>query len=302
MRRVAILMSTYNGGEKIKSQAESILNQKDVNICLLIRDDGSSQATKDVLTELERDNPEKVKVFFCKNNGWKQSFIELLFLANDADYYGFSDQDDVWMEEKVISCINKMETDDYDGVKLCHCNAICTNENLTPRNEQEKRIPSPPSHKVAFATEYFQGCGMIWNREAMRLLQKYKPKDKNISHDYWVGLICYLFGKIYFCEEPQFYHIRYEDSCSSDGNVLKGRMRRVKDLLSGKNAYMNPATDLLAGYDEYLDEDDRLFLTAMRDYKSQGECKKKILHDKEFSRPSKFSTLLLRLSIIFNRY
>ena len=65
-----------------------------------------------------------------------------------------------------------------------------------------------------------------------------KEKDVNnadIAHDFWVGLICYLFGKIYFIKEPQFYHIRYNHSESSDGSKFKGRLNRIKKLKKTNN-------------------------------------------------------------------
>lgn len=46
---VAVLMSTYNGEKYIKEQITSILNQENVNILLMIRDDGSSNKTMEVL-------------------------------------------------------------------------------------------------------------------------------------------------------------------------------------------------------------------------------------------------------------
>lgn len=302
-KNVLILMSTYNANESLIKQIESIFNQKNVNISLYIRDDGSNSKTKELLNLLSKKYNKKITVVYGDNVGWKKSFLELISSADlTYDYYGFSDQDDIWFEDKVISCIKDMEKDEYDGIKLCHCNSLSVNERLVERNEQEIRIKEPRTHKNAFAMEYFQGCGMLWNQKAMKLLTKKKISNPNISHDFWVGLICYLFGRVYFINLPKFYHIRYDNSQSSDGSVLKGRIKRIKEILTSNNAYMNPSYDLLKNYDNYLDEKDKIFLKYLKNYKNSLNAKIKVLFDKDFSRNSFSSTLLMKIAILFNKY
>ena len=47
-------MSTYNGGERIRRQIQSIINQKGIETHLLIRDDGSDSETVDVYKRQSR--------------------------------------------------------------------------------------------------------------------------------------------------------------------------------------------------------------------------------------------------------
>ena len=304
MNKVLIVMSTYNGGSRIDRQVNDILNQTNVLTTLLIRDDGSEKETTRLLQGLKESHPDRIIVLFGKNIGWKKSFHYLLQseYAHGYDYYGFSDQDDAWMPDKLSECIEMMEADSWKGPKLSHCAALTVDEDLQMRGEQEHRIAQPLNHKSAFATEYFQGCAMMWNQACMDLIQRHQMKDPNVSHDYWVGLIGYLFGKVYFCDEPKFYHIRYDNSESSDGNVNKGRLRRVKSLLTNKDAYMNPAQDLLDGYSDLLNSSDELFLKCMRDYKSNFKDKMQMLSEKDFRRPSGLSSILLKLAVLINRY
>lgn len=55
MRTVQVLMSTYNGGNNIIKQVNSIQKQKNVKVLLTIRDDGSNNETLDVLRTLEKN-------------------------------------------------------------------------------------------------------------------------------------------------------------------------------------------------------------------------------------------------------
>lgn len=83
---------------------------------------------------------------------------------------------------------------------------------------------------------------------------------------------------------------------------MRGRMSRIKALLGGQKAYMNPASDLLDGYSDLLSTDDKSFLISLRDYKNNKTNKINILKDKSFVRPSRLSTILLKLSVLSGKY
>ena len=120
VKKVLILMSTYNGEEKIIKQVDSILNQINVNVEILIRDDGSDNKTLEILRAVEHKDA-RVRVQYANNIGWKRSFLDLVYSCPlDYDYFGFSDQDDIWFKDKVYSLISLMESDNDNKVKLGH--------------------------------------------------------------------------------------------------------------------------------------------------------------------------------------
>ena len=107
MKKVQVLLSTYNGEKYLKEQIESILKQKEVDKKLIVRDDGSSDSTIKILEEISNKN-KKIIFYKGKNIGPARSFMELLKKSEEADYYSFADQDDIWEENKIISAINKL--------------------------------------------------------------------------------------------------------------------------------------------------------------------------------------------------
>ncbi len=303
MKKTLILMSTFNGGKRIIRQINSIINQIGVEVHILIRDDGSSDYTKKILERVANEYSGRINIIYGNNKGWKQSFIDLIYDASlEFDYYGFSDQDDIWMEDKIVSCITLMENDKSEGVKLAHCNALSVDSNLVMREEQEFRKPSPKSFKTAISTEYFQGCGMVWNKDAMILIQRYRPKNVQLAHDYWVGLLCYTFGKVYFREEAKFFHIRYGNNESSDGSCSLGRRKRIELIKRGSSAYMNPAQDLVIGYFDLLPKTKGIFVKRLTEYKKSLKDKLYLVFDISFSRPTIGSTVLFKYQILTNKY
>ena len=92
MKEITVLMSTYNGEMFIREQIDSILNSKDVELQLLVRDDGSSDQTIPILKSYQT----KKKLSFYQGHNVRpaKSFMELLCKAPSSKYYAFSDQDD----------------------------------------------------------------------------------------------------------------------------------------------------------------------------------------------------------------
>lgn len=97
--RITVILSAYNGEKYIQSQIDSILNQTYDNFILYIRDDGSTDGTRKILKQYsEKDS--RVKVQYGENIGYVKSFFKMLSEVN-SEYIAFSDQDDIWLPEKL---------------------------------------------------------------------------------------------------------------------------------------------------------------------------------------------------------
>lgn len=102
-KSVQVVMSTYNGEKYLKEQIDSILSQEGVDVRLYIRDDGSSDRTTDILASYQEHK--NVKIEKGNNLGFAKSFLTALDECDEADYYAFSDQDDVWEKDKLSTAI-----------------------------------------------------------------------------------------------------------------------------------------------------------------------------------------------------
>lgn len=300
MFKVQVLLSTYNGEKTIARQIGSILEQTDIDVHILVRDDGSTDNTVQVLEHLVERNSDKIQLIHGVNVGWRKSFLELILDAPDSEYFAFSDQDDIWFPEKLIKSVKAMETSDFDA-QLVHVQSLEVDEMLHPLPSQKLKIPCPQSFEMAIVTEIFQGCSMVWNRTLMTVLRNNIPSHPEIPHDFWVGLIGYLVGSIHFISEPLFYHIRYANNSSTDGNVFRGREMRLRKVLASTYAYLNPAEDLLNSSIQINPIHKRFLERVVRSRNNFGIRMLLVLNPK-FRRPSLFSTLLLKLLVILGRY
>lgn len=300
MKTVTVIMSSYNGALFIERQIKSIYNQKDVSINCFIRDDGSSDNTLQILTELQKKYA-NLSFIVGDNVGWEKSFLIALSLAPQADYYAFADQDDVWFDNKIINGLNQLAQYPDNEVVMFHCNKISVNRDLTPLSHQIKRLSRPINRQNAVVQEYAQGCSIIFNNAAKNLLTKRLPIEK-IAHDFWVGLVCFMFGHVIYDCNPYFYHINYGNNASGEGHLLKSWQKRWRMFWGTKNVYYLPSSDLLSdAYVDLLTDEDKIFLQQTLDYKTNIRSKLNLLFSLKFRRASLLGTLSLKCAILFNR-
>jgi glycosyltransferase involved in cell wall biosynthesis len=132
MKNIAILLSTYNGGEYLKEQLDSIFEQDYQNFTLYVRDDGSTDDTILVLNSyLDKYSNMVVMEDSKRHRGANESFLWLLNHV-EADYYMFCDQDDIWLKEKIstqVTAISSVNINDLNAkpVLVFHDLILTTN-------------------------------------------------------------------------------------------------------------------------------------------------------------------------------
>lgn len=295
-----VVMSTYNGGERIVKQLDSIFSQEGVDVECFVRDDGSKDKNTHTVLTKYMQHEDRLKVEFAENVGWQRSFLLALSKASKADYYAFSDQDDVWMSDKLSKSISELEKHNPENALLFHCNRISCTPDLKALPVQAPKVPYPLNKKNALTQEYAQGCSIVINDTARNLVCRHFPPE-NVPHDFWTGLICYYFGGVYYSSEPLFYHINHGGNASTAGHIKESRQRRLKSFLR-ENSYPNVAKDLINGYTDLLSTNDRNFLQIVATNKDSFVKKLRLVLDPNFKRVNWQGTLLLKLSVLLGKY
>lgn len=107
---ITIIMAAYNGQEYINEQLESIKNQTYRDWRLVVRDDGSSDKTVDILKKFAKEVEQEViiKVNEEPSGSAKRNFARLLQDVQNSSYVMFTDQDDIWKKDKIEVTYNAM--------------------------------------------------------------------------------------------------------------------------------------------------------------------------------------------------
>ena len=207
MKKVAVLMSAYNGEKYIREQIDSVLAQKDVDLTLYIRNDGSKDKTSEILKEYSK--LPNVTVFDEENTGVGISFMRLVYNVPDTfDYYCFCDQDDIWLPDKIISGIDMIEGSDIP--MLYTSNQELVDSEGKSYDMRYKEIP-PFSYKQLVCANRLAGCTFVWNNRLQKELcaPGHRPDESFFKiriHDVWVMLVASLKGKIVYDSNS---HIHY---------------------------------------------------------------------------------------------
>jgi glycosyltransferase involved in cell wall biosynthesis len=134
-KHIAILMSTYNGAKYVSQQIDSIEAQTHTDWALYVSDDGSQDETLAILQQkFSFFKQNKTKLLNGPRKGFCKNFLSMACNPTiKADYYAFSDQDDVWDKDKLTAGLNKLhEIESLDIPALYFGRTTYTKEDLTP--------------------------------------------------------------------------------------------------------------------------------------------------------------------------
>ena len=204
MEKVDILLATYNGEKYIREQIDSILNQTYKEFRLLISDDGSTDGTRDILNEYKAKD-DRIEIFMQEENLGVVKNFEFLLKKVEAKYYMFSDQDDIWKDEKIEKSLNKIE----EGFDLVYSDLEVVDENLNVTYESYwklkgiyKKIKKYNNFESLYLNNFITGCTVISKKELIDSFMPLPNISKFVLHDYWISLIISQNGKIAYIEEP----------------------------------------------------------------------------------------------------
>lgn len=227
MNKVQVLLSAYNGEQYISEQIQSILNQTYPFISILIRDDGSTDQTVEVLEELMNIHPHKIKLIKGPNVGVVSSFFELLRSA-DADYYCFCDQDDVWLDHKVEHAITRLDSSIHTDVPAM----VFTSTYLTDDELNRKGTwPKPPAQEPSFFNALYEniaiGATITMNQSARNLFIYSQSVDnqKVLMHDWWFYLLISAFGTVLFDNTPSMLYRQHSNNVVGGSNSIVGKLK-----------------------------------------------------------------------------
>ena len=233
--QIDILMATYNGEKYLKEQIESILNQTYKNIRLVISDDCSKDGTREILKQYEQD--ERIEVHYHeKNQGYIKNFEYLLKQVKN-DIYMLSDQDDVWLPEKVEKSYETLIKNDAD---LAFGDLEVVDENLNTIYESfnkfmlldrkiEKYINS---YKVNYLYNCVTGCTLISKSKWIKEIVPIPTDSKYLIHDHWMGLIVALNGELAYMPERYIKYRQHGNNQVGTEKVSHGfnKLEQVREL------------------------------------------------------------------------
>ena len=292
MKKVQVLLSAYNGEKYLAEQIESIMAQNYQAVSLLIRDDGSTDHTLDIIKKYA-DKYENIDFYTGDNLGVQKSFFHLMMHADKtADYYAFSDQDDVWLPEKIRRAVEMLEKQDGNRPLLYASETILVDEHLRKLPMYTKVSKTVPSFGNALVENICAGCTEVFNNQLLQLVNKKTP-EYVVMHDWWLYLCASAFGNVCFDSKSFILYRQHLDNQlgapSHIGNMWK---RRVEGFRKLRHSLSRQAHSFINEYPDLCQKDNLAF--AMARYKNHMGSRIGLVFSKEVHRQRRTDDMIYR--------
>lgn len=232
--KVLVLLATYNGAKYLNDQVNSILNQVDIDIDILISDDESTDETIIILNKFKFDH-KNIKVIKnkIKTSSHSGNFYNLILQSkpNKYDFIAYSDQDDKFHPYKYLKSAEHIIKSNVDGISS---SVRCFNgsKNIL---KQSKNIT-----KYDFLFEGAgQGCTFLIRSDIFLSFKKYVENNINLVQNFFFhDWLTYLYirsmkKKWMFLSEIYTDYRIHSDNTIGNKFSVSGAIDRVNKIFNG---------------------------------------------------------------------
>lgn len=230
---VAVLMAVKNGSVYLPEQIDSIINQQDCQITLFISDDCSSDGSMELLQQYEK-NVSNIKLL-PKTDAMGSAALNFYRLivdvkTDDFDYIAFSDQDDIWLPNKLSRHIQLAREHSADGVS----------SNVTafwPNGRKQLLNKAQPQRELDYLFESAgPGCTFLMTPRLISKVREHLLQENSLAktvalHDWLTYAICRASGWRWIIDFQSSVHYRQHQSNVLGANVgLHAKWSRILRL------------------------------------------------------------------------
>lgn len=297
--KVNILLSTYNGERFLAEQIKSIQEQTYSDWTLLIRDDGSKDQTREIIQNFVSQD-ERIRFINADevvNLGVIKSFYTLLHYE-EADYYFFSDQDDIWLPDKLQTSLDQAQHYSNQEPLMIYMDLKVVNQDLEVMTESMIRTQSHHANTelVQELTENTVTGGVSMINHA--LAELWTQTEDIIMHDWYLALLATAFGKLVYIDQAGELYRQHTDNVLGARTLSKRVQKWIRphilfsvywDLIKNSQKQAKYLLEMpLKAEDRELIEAfitimDKSFLDRIRILKKYGLRKNKAFHTFVFS-------------------
>lgn len=213
---IEVVLPTYNGVSYLEAQITSIYNQTLRPERVLLRDDGSSDGTQALISQLQQRYGTWLQVLPADGNLGCSANVNWLLQATTAPYVALADQDDLWLPEKLEQSLDLMkQLEACHGTStplLVHSDLELVDKDGTSLGcsylKRQRLNPLRTAPVDLALTNVVTGCTVLANRA---LLDKALPiPTKALMHDWWLALVASVFGRIDLLPRPTVQYRQHE--------------------------------------------------------------------------------------------
>jgi glycosyltransferase involved in cell wall biosynthesis len=302
---VAIFLCIFHGKHFLSEQLESIAQQSHQNWRLYVSDDGNCEDSAALINMFkDRFEDGRVTVVTGPNKGFVANFLSLTCDASiDADYFAYSDQDDIWHIDKLEKSIKFLS---HIGERLP--SLYCSRTLIVDKDNNDLGLSPLFSKRPAFANALVQNIGggntMVFNKQARHLAMQAGSEVPVITHDWWMYLLVSgSNGFIKYDPEPSLRYRQHDGNLVGSNISWAARFNRIYMLLTGRFKDYNERNiqSLYAAY-QFLSPENQRLLDQFCELRNSNFPKRIAMFRKlKIYRQTIFGKIGLWVAVIFNK-
>lgn len=292
MNKVLILLSTYNGDKYLQQQLDSLYNQQEVEVEILVRDDCSNDKTIEIL------NKNNINYYTGSFLDVSHSYFDLMKQASkyNCDYFAFCDQDDVWDKDKLKIAISSIQNTKEPA--LYYSGQRIVDENLT--FIENHILNKKRSLKTRFVLSDFAGCTGVFNKSLLKEVIKYEPKYM-LMHDTWILRVCLsIGGKVIIDPYPHISYRQHSNNTIGLKHDLISTYNQVNNYIN-KYKIEEVSKELLNGYGDRIIEPYKEVLQHIANYKKNRISKSYLLNKENIDFCNFGLNLTYKIKVLINK-
>lgn len=236
-KNFAVILGYYNGNKYLAQQIRSILDQSHSDVEVFISDDCSDFEVDIKSLDLAPKDTKRIRLGVRSANvGFTDNFLGALSSIDDSfKYYAFSDQDDIWYQDKIQKALVAIEAyPDRQPVLYCSRTEI-TDESCQNNLGSSPLFEKAPSFANALVQNIGGGNTMVFNRAARDLIVESSKNVNVVSHDWWCyQIISGAGGIVHYDPKPCLKYRQHNGNLVGSNNDWLARLIRLKRHLNGR--------------------------------------------------------------------
>lgn len=302
---ICILMSTYNGEKFLAEQLQSIADQSYKNWRVIISDDGSSDDTLTIAKQYQQLwGNDRLEIRQGPKQGFCQNFLSMTCdIAIRADLYAFSDQDDVWLTDKLERAVAYFDKNNQPQLPIAYGGRTQIVDEKLNTLGFSPEFTLPRSFRNALVQSICGGNTQVFNQPAKELLEQ-AGMQLVVSHDWWLyQIVKGAGGTFYYEPKPTLLYRQHANALVGGNQSFKGKIDRMLYVVNGRFKNWNDINyNALCNINHLLTKDNQDILKTFGKFRgAKLKDRVRLLEVCGLYRQTWRSTFNLWIATIFNK-
>lgn len=219
LKKISVIIPAYNCSQFLDDALKSVINQNLEDFEVIVVDDGSNQIESAACWNIIKSYPHTKLLTKC--NGGAASARNFGAKSAAGEYLAFLDSDDVWLEGKIQSQLDKIDKDPTIGLMLG--NIIVVDEQLNAKYRATKHLPD----EKKLAIEHFFLGKIVMNTPTILVRKKIFDSVGGFPED-----LIYREDHYFLMKVTQASRIISDDTYLTLRRERPGSLSSVKDVVT----------------------------------------------------------------------